>query len=1075
MFQNNQNGNFGFQDNQMGFSTQGIPNQFNVMDGANTFQGNQQVYTNQNGQFVNQSAAQNTWGNGGQQRWGNAAAHSIGGGWGNSPMPQQIHHPRPVMVQPSQQLVDALRAHVQQIVNRNAGINHDLVQYANNLLMGDQRLFEGIILIGATYIEMGAQQGRDRMRGVNKVANMIFDAQVANGRQHLPPQVVGLYGADFPRLDAAAFEFKEMVDRVNAMQQAANGIPPQPTAPAYNPAISQVDPNVSLGSGVAQQINVATQSTHEYGNAPRVRDFVPGVGSLNGMPTLKRGNKTVTLPNGMVLTQAEAKEHFRKRAREAAEQDLIEKGIPIPDHLLTPEEKQQASNQAFNYASPELHDEQQLNTGYVHPNDRPYEPPKTEGKSLYVLRREKLEEQRNRIEAARRQREADEAIEQAQLRQQTHQQMELAKQPAPTQQQELLQELPEGATFGTGGAPFPTAAWGRQTSELESIDNAILGCQSKTSVMMQEDGEEEIPITFKRPAYNTSSLEQRRDAVIDEIHQKNAADLEFEDAFGATNFDLGCPENTWSHSNEQPKAWTRWGIDNELNAEEEERQRKAQEQAVPAQLDREALAKRGIISRGQASSGLFDDPFAETGDSHVEEIYNDAAIQNGSIKAMDEFAAKDHAAMYPSTHNLSLMDMVELGKEQGLVPTEPKSIPIQAAPEEVGANSPFTNPERVAFASCVKRIKDQALRTPEHRGIAPVYLAGQQRVMLIKSIGGGKIIVEGAQDVNYAIHETELLDSASPNGPAANLVKSNAALTRALATTNEAQFRKLVEEASKKEEDLTSLLADGPLLEMSGLILSASTDDYAANAQATLYSRIGEKASEISLDASINFNAFAPSKYIFNDDSLTIAQAITRAKTAHTVVARIQDLAESECLPVREINRLNREMTKEVNRLVQTAFHPDYRVDSYALDLDDLATILHENNEEDVRERLAAIYVAAAKSVFTIYTHQQLKKRLPNVEEETGLTEDEEVGIFGKITNVTLIPFSYADYPVAFEGAIGRLTKENLPKLYEVLNGVLTKRSGEGVNKFILLTEDHLIIEFFKSAVEDEAIYLARG
>lgn len=1071
MFQNNQNGNpFGFQDNQMGFSTQGIPNQFNVMDGANTFQGNQQVYTNQNGQFVNQSAAQNNWGGfGGQQGWGNANPH---GGFGSSPMPQQRQYSRPVMAQPSQQLVNTLRSQVQQLVNNTAGVNHDLVQYGNNLLMNDQRLFEGIILIGATFIEMGAQHGHDRMRGVAKVASIIHDAQVANGRLHLPPQVVNLYASDFPRLDRAAFEFKDMVERVNEMNQAVNGVQQQPVAPAYNPAASQVDASISLGSGVAQQINAAPQPTHEYGNAPRVRDFVPGIGSLNGMPALKRATKTVTLPNGMVLTPAEAREHIRKVARENAEKELIEKGIPIPEHLLTEEEKRQVDAQAFNYTAPSQDPVEQPAVGYVHPNDRPYEPPKTEGKSLYVMRREKIAEQAARIEAARQQREAEEQ------RMTNQQQQHISRQPMSTQQ-EILHELPEGATFGPGvnAAAFPTAAWGQQHRELEEIDNAIIGCQSKTSVMMQEDGEEEIPITFKRPAYNTTSLEQRREAVVNEINKKNAADLSFEEAFGVADYGQGCPENTWTHSNEQPAAWGRWGIDQELAKEEEERQQHKPEQTVPAQLDREALAKRGIISRGQASSGLFDEPFADTADSHVEEIYNDAAIQTGSIKAMNDFAAQDHAAMYPSTHNLSLMEMVELGKSQGLAPTEPKTIPPQPAPvaEEPVSTSPFTEEEMIEFANCVKRIKDQALKTPEHRGIAPVYLAGRQRVMLIKSLGGGKIIVEGAQDVNYAIHETELLDTTSTNGPAGNPVKSAAALTRAMATQTENQFRKLVEEKSKEEEDLTSLLVDGPLLEMSGLILSTNTDDHAASAQAALYARIGEKASEISLDAAINFNAFAPSKYIFSEDALTIAQAITRAKTAHTVVARIQDLAESECLPVREISRLNREMTKEVNRLVQTTFHPDYRVDSYALDLDDLATILHENKEEDVRERLATIYVTAAKTVFTVYTHQSLKKRLQDVEVHTGLDAEDEVGIFGKITNVTLVPFSYADYPVAFDGAIGRMTKENLPKLYEVLNGVLTKRSAEGVGKFILLTEDHLIIEFFKSAVEDEAIYIARG
>lgn len=565
---------------------------------------------------------------------------------------------------------------------------------------------------------------------------------------------------------------------------------------------------------------------------------------------------------------------------------------------------------------------------------------------------------------------------------------------------------------------------------------------SATIYQTDEGTMEEIPVTFKHPGYTQPASQPAIET------KKSAIDQAYDEVFGPSEHDTSTMPD---YPKAQPASWSNWGLDKEL--------------------DREELARAGIVSRGPASSGLDTSPFAEMEDSHIAQHYNDAAIQNGSIKAMDEFAKADHNQMYPGLASMSLMDITNLGNH------EPAKIPVEQpqALQSVMGESLF---EAEPFQSISPERKRTLLGTKEHRGIAPVYIAGRQRVVVIKSLGGGKITVEGNAKMNYEIHETELLGSQTTalTGKPGDINIAQSVLTKALETAPESHYRKLLEEKIAEGADLTDLLVDGPMLEMSGLVITSEIDSYAPAAQAALYERLGDRISEVSLDASINFNAFTPNRYVLSDDSLTAAVAITRAKTASTIAARAQDFFDECTLPAREIHRLHKITTDEVNRLLKVTFHPDYEIESFTGDVDDISTLLHENGEENVRDKLAAIYAQAVKTTLSVHTLATLKKRLADAEVETGLVEGEESGIFAKLVNVTLMPFNYADYPLAFEGAIGRLTKDGLPKLYEVLDGVLKSRTNEGVHKFVILTEDHQIIEFFKPVVEDDqAIYISRG
>lgn len=585
--------------------------------------------------------------------------------------------------------------------------------------------------------------------------------------------------------------------------------------------------------------------------------------------------------------------------------------------------------------------------------------------------------------------------------------------------------------------------------ELTTAEITRGGAAGYTQISQSnEEGTEEIPITFKLPKYREPA--------------RNAVDDLFDEAFGAPNLD-NPPQ--WGMVEEKPaNNWHRWGLD-KLNEEEG-----ISNESTP-KLDREALARKGIVSVGQASPGFDESPLADIEDTHTAQFYNDDAVKSGKVEVMESKAAAA-ARMFPGTEGLSLMDMVKLGNPQSPVAAQPTPVDVPVTSHNVMADE-----EREELATMDIERKQRVLNTKEHRGIAPVYIAGRQRPVLIKSLGGGRIALEG-NNVNYEIHETELLgpQTVPMTGRSGDIGLAQSILTNALTSVPESHYRKILDDKANEATDVTDLLVDGPMLEMSGFIKSEGVERHANEAIAVLHQRLGERASEVDLDASINFNAFTPGNIVLSEEGYNAAIMIARAKTAATIVARAQEFFDLTLLPKREANRLHKAMTEEVNRLLQITFHPDYSITSFIVDLEDLSTLLHENEEEDVRDRLAAIYSQAAKTVFSVYTHASLKKRLDDVEESTGLTEDSEVGIFAEVTNVTLLPFCYADYPLAFEGAIGRVTKDNLPKLYEVLEGVLTTRMAEGVNKFIVLTEDHQIIEFFKPVVEsDKSIYIARA
>lgn len=561
----------------------------------------------------------------------------------------------------------------------------------------------------------------------------------------------------------------------------------------------------------------------------------------------------------------------------------------------------------------------------------------------------------------------------------------------------------------------PESVWDMQQRQIH---------QRTTGVISQEqDNGEEVAITFNQPTY------------IQTPEPQNEADKFFNDVFGGSTGIM--PTGGWK------------GMGGDYTPP-----------------DPEALAAAGITRCGAASSDLHTSPLDEVEDAFIAEHYPEMAGHQ-SIASMDAYAQQvnDRAEMYPATHHLSLM---ELSGNKSQMPQT-----------NVGTSNMANNPAMVEdYASMDSERKAEILANKLNRHIAPVYIAGRSRTVVLKSLGGGKITVEAKANMDYNIHETELLAPAKTalTGKLGNHADADTVLTLALETANEQHYRKVLEEKATNKEDLTDLLVSGPMIVMDNLVAVDSANKYAASAQRALLERLGDRMSEVSMDAAINFNAFDQNQYVLSGDCLALALSITRARTATTIAERAEDFFNDGNLPTREQHRLHALMTAEVNRLLQVTFHPDYRIDSFINDLDDLSTLLHENAEENVRDSVFAIYSQAAKTVFSVYTLASLKKRLADAEEVTGLSSEYEGGLFAEVTNVTLLPFNYADYPLAFEGNIGRITKENLPKLYEVMASIISKRTAEGIYKYSLITEDAKTIEFFKPVLDtDEAFYIVRN
>jgi hypothetical protein len=591
-----------------------------------------------------------------------------------------------------------------------------------------------------------------------------------------------------------------------------------------------------------------------------------------------------------------------------------------------------------------------------------------------------------------------------------------------------------------GGSPMPKTTVTRMEAPVaanptaQQYVNPYAGAVPLYGTMKQEvEGVGEVDITFKKPQYvNTPMPEPAPSRYIPDSGdpEDNAADEMFRETFGDMR------------------------LESQLNSLHLD---------PTTGLDREDLARAGVISHGPASSNLHNDPFDHVEDSFTAVHYTDAVLKaNPNLAAQEQADLED---MFPGCAGLSLMELATGRKfsDNGGVTMKTTPKMPEMAPEE------RTDISNMVLEDRVKELVG---------GIAPVYIAGRQRPVLLKSLGGGRIVME-TSDVDYAIHETEILAGATSvalDGRPGNPKHAAEVLTKALVQENEKHFLKVIKDKLEKEEEISEVLVDGPMYVMDNLVISSGVDEWAACAQAELTMALGEHIEHINLDASINFNAFNPGKYILLDETLESAQAIIRAKTATTIAERIEDFFDACNLPAREIHRIAKAMTKEVNRGIAVTFSPEYTVDSATLDLEELATVMNEEGFEDVTKKLYLIYAQSAKVVFATYTAAALKRRLANVEDETGLSEGNNSAIFADVTNVTLLPLAYADYPLSFKGDYGRITKDTLPKLYEVLSGILSKRIAEGVYKFAILTEDHQLIEFFKPVLtEDESIYLARG
>lgn len=360
----------------------------------------------------------------------------------------------------------------------------------------------------------------------------------------------------------------------------------------------------------------------------------------------------------------------------------------------------------------------------------------------------------------------------------------------------------------------------------------------------------------------------------------------------------------------------------------------------------------------------------------------------------------------------------------------------------------------------------------------PVYLARKQRLVALK-VKPNHIIQVESKEMEYKLHETELLASELDpfTGQPGDVAYAETVLDNALVPEDEEYYRNLIKEKLEKDEDVSQVLIDAPMVTVAGYVYNAHGNDYAAPVVTTLASRIGPES--LHLDAAIvNYNRFTSSPYIFSGESLSTLGYITRAKTAHSIINHINTLFDAGILPSRNEAELRREITKFVNKYLRIVFHPELEMSHALNDYKELIDYLTNDPSAPQVKNFSAIvdkiYVAMANTFFKPYKYSQLQPLLEDGIEHVSITDDDSDACLAVVENITLVPFNYADYPLAFNGPVGHISRENLPKLYDVLANILESRSNDGVDKFLLVTQDNLAIEFYKSVAENELIYITR-
>ena len=370
--------------------------------------------------------------------------------------------------------------------------------------------------------------------------------------------------------------------------------------------------------------------------------------------------------------------------------------------------------------------------------------------------------------------------------------------------------------------------------------------------------------------------------------------------------------------------------------------------------------------------------------------------------------------------------------------------------------------------------------------IMPAFLAGKQQVVVVPTKTYNIIVARPiGNKVNYEQHELEwtekhqiksLQNTFDTDGNVeygGNVLEEFSVNKTDL---NELSDRVLEAATSEDPDDQHALeifLSSTPTIVLDDVIASNNDQDLFTEPYARIHTVLGD-TNEVDLDNMlVQYRRFVAVPYQIPATEIAMLRGLQLATEAGDIVERIEEFQQATAIPERAIARLNKEATTWVQRLIQTEFDPKWELDSLTLDFDDLCVAVEEVYGEAGVKRLNDIYVRAVQNTYTHWDKMATDALDTNVTDALGLSGDDTVGMIGHVEHITLLPFDYNDYPLAFIGDVGIIDPTALPQLYGMLTRTIEAQKFH-VTEYKFVTKDNAVYKFFKTVAGDE-ILIARN
>lgn len=452
---------------------------------------------------------------------------------------------------------------------------------------------------------------------------------------------------------------------------------------------------------------------------------------------------------------------------------------------------------------------------------------------------------------------------------------------------------------------------------------------------------------------------------------------------------------------------------------------------------------------------------------------------------------------YPGDEELDFVDPFDqLDHTDYFPPIDKPTQPVQAAPAYNSQAAPQAEginimKKDVKFFDEMSEGERLNARRANRRKAAPVYIVNRSRPKaIIVTDDNGKLRHEGTvtvedTEMNYEDHKHAIAQNSdtfvSGGGVFGDLdqgfLEADNVLTQIDLLSEEKTLANLAEEL---QNSIDAKEGSTPLEQFDELdavtieeVQMANNNDYSASVFGALSPVLAETNVDIETLV-VNYNAAKVSYFAVKGEALDKLNTVLRAKTATHIVTKVQAFFEGSSIPERELARLRDQVSALVERNLQVEFDPEWTSTNFLDDLDDIREAVLEEGFENGPAIIDAIYADSVRKVFSTMNINNAKKHGELLTDQ--MPEDEKSYLITSFENVTLVPFHYSALPVAFEGKVGVLSREDefVQPMIEFLDKLMNNPNALPVTEHLLVTKDNVVLRFFRT-IDGKDICVARG